>query len=411
MRVLFVSYNGTTDPLFHTQGVAYLRGVARRGATVHVLTFERRGAPGGQERAWRREQKEALAREGLIWHPLRYHKYPAVLSTLWDVAVGSVVAGWLVLRHGLSILHARGSIPALIALPVARITGRRWLFDLRGLASEEYVDGGLWRRESWLHRLARRVERAVIRRADAIVVLTRRAAELLAHDGRWALPAGVRPTVIPCCVDLTRFACPPPEAARMKIAYVGSVGTWYLFEEMVQFIETLSRLESALQFLVVSPSRDHAHIRRVLRQHPQVEARTTVVCAQPDEVPGYLASTMAGLSFIKPVLSKQFSSPTKIGEYLASGVPVVANAGVGDVDTLVRDHRVGVILPELTAAHYRDAAEALRVLWGDPALRARCQQTARQALDLAGAWQRYWDVYRTLDAKYAVTAAAPVTCG
>ena len=48
----------------------------------------------------------------------------------------------------------------------------------------------------------------------------------------------------------------------------------------------------------------------------------------PGEVPRYLKAADVAISFIKPCYSKQSSSPTKIAEYLASGLPVVCNAGL-----------------------------------------------------------------------------------
>jgi hypothetical protein len=47
----------------------------------------------------------------IIWHPLRYHKRPPALATLWDIACGITMDLWLVLRHRLDIVHAReGSV-------------------------------------------------------------------------------------------------------------------------------------------------------------------------------------------------------------------------------------------------------------------------------------------------------------
>jgi len=38
--VLYVCYLSLEDPLVHSQVVAYLAGLAERGHTVHLLTFE-----------------------------------------------------------------------------------------------------------------------------------------------------------------------------------------------------------------------------------------------------------------------------------------------------------------------------------------------------------------------------------
>ena len=58
---------------------------------------------------------------------------------------------------------------------------------------------------------------------------------------------------------------------------------------------------------------------------------------------------MSGISLVRPCLSKISSSPTKIGEYLAAGLPVVSTAGIGDVDGLLDSNGVGVLLRETDA--------------------------------------------------------------
>src|SRR5690606_14478050 len=73
------------------------------------------------------------------------------------------------------------------------------LFDIRGFIPEEYTDAGIWPEGGVLYRMAKRAERWLMREADAFVVLTNRAREILADE------ICDRPVeVIPCCVDLER---------------------------------------------------------------------------------------------------------------------------------------------------------------------------------------------------------------
>ena len=130
----------------------------------------------------------------------------------------------------------------------------------------------------------------------------------------------------------------------------------------------------------------------------------------PPDVPRYLKAADLAVSFIKPSFSKQASSPTKIAEYLACGLPVVCNAGVGDLDSLIDEDRVGVIVRDLSREGYREALEEIDRLAAEGGLSSRCLASARRRFDLetvGGA--RYLRLYSRLHAPRTVepTPARP----
>lgn len=125
----------------------------------------------------------------------------------------------------------------------------------------------------------------------------------------------------------------------------------------------------------------------------------TVRSAQPREVAGFLSLAEAGLCFVKPCPSKQASSPTKVAEYLAAGLPVVATADVGDTDALIRENRVGVLLRSSEPVEVARAWEALRELLRDEGLPARCRQVAEERLDVQQGVEAYAAVYQRVLAR------------
>ena len=134
LRCLYVCYMSLDDPLVHSQVVAYLDGLAARGHTVHLLTFD---TPLSASR--REELRADLERRGITWHSRRYHKRPSLPATVYDTFVGVVAALRIMRRHRLAAIHARNHVPAAMALMVRRISGCRMIFDLRGLMAEEYA--------------------------------------------------------------------------------------------------------------------------------------------------------------------------------------------------------------------------------------------------------------------------------
>ncbi len=117
------------------------------------------------------------------------------------------------------------------------------------------------------------------------------------------------------------------------------------------------------------------------------------------EVPSYLAAADAGLAFIKRCVSKIASSPTKNGEYLACGLPLIINAGVGDSDSLINDWKVGVLIENFNEEDYAKGGHTIEAIVAEPEVRKSARSVAEQLFDLntIGA-VRYASLYeRVLD--------------
>ena len=108
--------------------------------------------------------------------------------------------------------------------------------------------------------------------------------------------------------------------------------------------------------------------------------RLTICRAPFEDMPRYIRLFDAGLFFIKPSFSKRASAATKLAEFLGCGVPVLINDGVGDSGTIVRDGRVGVVLPALDSTTLADAVTRVRGVLSDPGVRERCRAVAKEVL-------------------------------
>ncbi|HZG54679.1 MAG TPA: glycosyltransferase, partial [Pyrinomonadaceae bacterium] len=261
LKTLYLCYFGLREPLVQTQVLPYLRELRRGGVEVRLLTFEP-----NRRAAWTREEegawRERLEGDGIRWHALVYHKSPSVLVTPYDILQGAWTAARLARAHGIDVLHARGHLPMAMALLARRWCGARLLFDIRGLLAEEYEEAGVWTKDSPQYRAVQAVERAGLKRAAQLIVLTRRLRDLLVARGL-ARPEQIE--VVPCCVDFARFAAAQTDGAaragneidagrlsareegsearegRFEVVTAGSVTGLYLLEEMGRFFLALRR--------------------------------------------------------------------------------------------------------------------------------------------------------------------------
>jgi glycosyltransferase involved in cell wall biosynthesis len=151
-------------------------------------------------------------------------------------------------------------------------------------------------------------------------------------------------------------------------------------------------------FLRILTGSDRATVSGTLRRVGLNQSDFWVGEASPTEVPRYLRGARLGLSFRKPTLAQIAASPAKIPEYLAAGLPVVANAGIGDSDELLSGEGVGVVLADFSDAAYKEAAERALALADVPGIGARCRRVALQHFDLVKVGGvRYVNLYREVE--------------
>lgn len=404
MNVLYLSYDGVLDPLGQTQILPYLRGLAHQyGHRFVLVSYEK---PHVWHDSIRRQavSKQLLA-EGITWLPLKYHKWPSVLATLFDVARGIAHCTTIIKRFKIQAVHSRSYVPMLIALPLKYWFGLPLVFDMRGLWADERADVGACTRASRQYRAIKALERASLRHSDHIITLTQCSLPAL-H----AMSVGQKHphpiTVIPCCTDTHRWR--RDEQARQHVrhkhgwehatvlVYSGSLGGWYRTADLARLFATWQQHDSATRLLVLANNTASALIA-ALTAEGVAPINYTIKHVQASDVPMWLSAADAGLSLVTPSYSKIATSPTKYAEYLACGLPIIANKAIGDTAILFDQWHVGIHVHDFTPSAYSQAWHDYMVLRQDPTLSQRCRAIATQQFDLQRAVQSYYHIYQALE--------------
>jgi len=375
-QVVYVSYDGATEPLGRSQVLAYLVRLAP-SCDITLISFEK-GRDG------RAEIANLLGRAGIRWVPRRYHRRPPVLSTLWDVLVGASAVRRACRSSGAEIVHVRSYVPALIALLAAWPRGRRWrlLFDIRGFWADERVLAGAWSERSVLFRVAKRRERRFFAEADAVVTLTEAS---VSQVRRWIEPRQVPVRVIPTCADIERFGDAEPRDDGPRAVWCGSLGTFYRFNLAVRFVDALK-----IPLLVLTRQVDAASAQL---GDCEAEVRQVAHEAIAKELhPGDI-----GLCFYADGhLANLGRAPTRIAEYLAAGMALAITPGIGDLDAIVDRHNLGVRIEDESDAGLKLAATKALALAADPDVRARGPRLAAERYSVDDGVAAYLDLYRQL---------------
>jgi len=388
------------EPLGQTQVLPYLRELAKRGVKFTLLSFEREKAFSSEGQRACEELKRELSIQGIEWHWLRYHRRPTLPATVYDVFAGIRYASRLVRRNKIELVHARSHIPATIALALKRKFGIKMIFDVRGLMAEEYVDAKHWPEGGLRYRITKATERRIFKATDAVVTLTERIWPIIREwDGLRG--RDVHHAVVPCCVDLSLFKFDEQERARLRAAlnlgerltlvYSGSLDGWYLTEEMADFFASMVRKRNDAHLLWLTMG-SRERVRQLMSARGISEENFSIHSVAPKEMPSYLAAGDVGISFIKRCFSKLASSPTKNGEYLACGLPIVINSGIGDSDALS-----AILIDDFNDRDFETAWTAIEAAVNDPNVRTKARAVAEEVFDLetVGA-ERYAQLYKSV---------------
>ena len=356
-RLTYLTFDSLSEGVGLSQVVPYVERLGRRGLDVTLHSFEKHAPP--------EEVGERLRSGGVHWrtHPFG-RRGPAG-------GAGRVLRGAQIVA-GAPLVHARSDLAAASCL-LAR--SRVWIWDMRAFWREERIDMGLLKPGSAEERIMRVVESASAKKSAGMIALSAAAVGIMAERHGGDVPQKAR--VVPTCVDLTRFrqsALPPPDSLRFLLT--GTLNDLYDVPTMIRLVERVRRRRPAeLTVLSPSPGRWMGALRKAGAEVASVDAR---------EMEGHIARHHVGLSMRRPDtrVSSSAAVPTKIGEYLACGRPVVVNAGLGDMDVLLDRYRCGVAVTDLSDSGLDRVALELERLVSDPETPARCRALAEEHFDL-----------------------------
>jgi glycogen synthase len=288
----------------------------------------------------------------------------ARLRQLWGFAALPFVVG---ARRPVDLVHAHQGedVATLVLALVARSVHGCPLVVTLHCSVRHTVTGRSPR--SWLLRVVGgAVERVAVRRADAVLVLVPRTAELLEQSGLspdkvHVLPSGFEPAL---------FARPHddafPDVGRPRIGYVGRLAE---SKRPDLLVEAFGRMRETAHLVVVGDGPLRAVVKAAVQRSPVRERITMRGFVPHAEVPQVLASLDV---LALPSVYEEMGSV--LVEAMASGLPVVASR-VGGIPAVVQDGETGLLVPPLDVTAL---AAALDELVADPHRRELMCRAARQ---------------------------------
>ena len=412
MSSLYISYDGILEPLGQSQIISYLKGLSKKGINFILLTYEKKRNL--QNKKVSAMVLQELKSHNIKWFSLPYHKNPPFFSTLFDCVMGLMVCIYIAKVEKPILIHSRGYAPSLIGFSLKKIFRTKLIFDMRGFWPDQKIESKQWNKNNPLFPLTKYFERKLIKNADEIVVLTKRAKRII---GNYGYISSDNISVIPCCVDVNAFRLDTQMRAELRkknnltgkfvFAHTGSFETGYIKDEMLDYFKAAKEIIPNIHFLILSQYSQNEILKLIGKKQLKTDD-FTFISSSFEQMPRYLSMVDAGTLFLSLGFSKRACSPTKFAEFLSCGIPVVSSRKIGDTEETIINNKVGAIINHFNDSEYKRTSLQLLELLDDNNLRARCRQVAEKEFSLDKGIDKYYSIYTRIRMGCGVLSYCPV---
>ena len=364
-HICYVSHDSLAEGIGMSQIRPLVKCLAKTGWKVSLVTMEKNRPPN--------ELVSEMRECGVDWRILEFGRR--------GVIAGGMRFLRLLLRiPNADLYHCRGDLSALSVT----LKRKPFLWDVRGLWGEQKFVIGSIRKTKVTTSIFRALEWIAARNASSVSVLASPLINVLeSRNGK--LPQ--IQAIIPTCVDLDLFKFVPILPEVNTILLSGVFNDYYDVNRMSQII---NHLKKDMNFRVIWCKGAEADREKLNVCEDQVRIR------KQSEMPAEIAESSLGMAICKTSagISLRGVMPTKVGEFLAVGRPVIVSQGMGDLDEMINNHRVGLVYKE--GDEVADLARGLSALFSDPQLSYRCRFVAEQYFDMKEAALKYQAIYNKM---------------
>tara|TARA_Y100000590_G_scaffold456771_1_gene608043 strand:- start:5222 stop:6460 length:1239 start_codon:yes stop_codon:yes gene_type:complete len=358
---LYITYDGLTDPLGKSQIIPYLISISEHPRKLIVLSFEKQNKFSDIQLI-----NKKLVSKNIKWINLNFSHRLKIFSKLIDLFKFFFYAIYLTKKYKIKIIHGRGTLPTLFGYIVKKFYNIKLIFDCRGMWVDERVDNKQWNLNNKFYKISyyvfKRIEDLLFTNSDSIIVLSNTIIPYLID--KYNIKNKL--TVIPCCVDYELFKNNynhdkisflknefQIENAQYIFCYSGSLGGIYKLKEMLNFFYFVQKNIKNVFFVFFTQNIEILKKELNKKQHLSIKNYIRCKNLDRDDLPKYISICDALIYFIEPTFAKKASCPTKLGESLSLGIPIITNKGIGDIDYLFKKIKPGFLFDKIDDENFQ----------------------------------------------------------
>ena len=393
-KVLYISYDGIMEPLGYSQVLKYLERLSI-DFEITLISFEKSGSISATKNFL--QMKEYCIEKKINWQPRKYHQGLFLISYLFNITSIFFSPFFQMLKNRHQIIHIRSYMPGLGILFLKTLFNFKFIFDIRGFWADEKVDRLGWSKNSLKYKFFKKLESQLFKKADIIVTLTEASKKFIIDKFQ-------KPTnsveVIRTCVDFSEFNINQQSLktfntnSKLVIGYLGSIDTAYDFNSFLNLIKDLEKRALKIHLKILSKTTPEIvlnYLRINNLEHLQYEVLFLNRNQLSDEINQF---DLLGFA-LKPSFALIASMPTKIGESLACGTPIICNNFNKDIEEMIDLYQIG-ILHDFTKELEQENYEKIISIIQDKSTPNRCHEYSKKHFSLTLGTSKYFEIYKNL---------------
>ena len=389
-------YDGLTDPLGQSQVLSYIKHLSKE-YSFDIIGYEKPDVYESQKIYI----NEAIANLDIRWLPIKYHKKPPIISTIYDFYLGWKKAKKYGDINNYDLIHCRSGAIGNIALLLKKRYKAKLIFDMRGWWADEKKESGAWNSKIFvpIYLYFKNLEKKLFKHSDHAISLTKAGYTEIVKKN---LKSSIDITVIPTCVDFDIFKPFDIEIRKnireeldikiddKVILYSGSLGGNYNIDIIIKLYKVSKKLNINTKILFLTFT-DYSYIASEISKHQVPMDDVRIKSCNYYDIHRYLMAGDIGVINYKHSFSTIGRSPTKMAEYWACGLPVICEKDIGDVDYLISKYNNSGYL--INTNHNESYNEALSNIFSNQDQKEQLRGYAIDYFDLIKGVEMYKAVY------------------
>ena len=384
-RILYLSFDGILEPLGYSQILSYLKHLSSN-FNITIISVEKKNDVLNTTHfnMINKEIKDA----NIDWIFLNYSnnkigKIILIIKLFFKIA-------YILKKKKINIIHARSYITGLLSFFLKKILNFYLIFDIRGFWIEERINWGLWNKNTIKYKIFKYFEGNLFRKSDIIVTLTNDAKKIILDNKNLNLKKS-NIFVVPTSVNLANQKSISNNSDKLVFTHLGAIGSRYNFEAYLKVTNKI--YQSKKVFLSIINKGEHIKIKKNLDKYNINKNNFKINFVPPYNINFEIQKSNFGIFFPVSGFYLKAYFPTKLGEFLTNGIPVITLKINEHVDSIILQNNVGILIDNIDNINYESLTLKIKLLLNDKNITKRCQFVAKKYFNIKNAVETYSEIY------------------